>query len=272
MIIISFIAAILLFKYKILSKVTTFNYKNKVITNLILLIFFSKTSFSQEIVIVGVHNGNNYPFHYIDENQHFQGVYRDVLDLFFSEHKIKPIYLSYNKKELLDNFLNGEIDIKFPDNPFWSSSIKKSSPVIYSKRFGLNIEATFILAKNKDKFTKMNDIKKIGISGDIVAWSIHHDLELNKIEITNESNCEVLLNLLTKETIDACYCNYHVVKTFSEASNLSKDIIIQTYLPYIDDYYYLSTIKKGEIIDKFNKWIKENRIFINDKYKNIIKK
>jgi polar amino acid transport system substrate-binding protein len=227
---------------------------------LLVIILIYHSSIKAENYVVGVHNLYNFPLNYINNSNDFLGKYRNLLDKFAQDHNLKLTYKPLGKNDLLASFLNSEVDFKFPDNPFWSASRKKHKDVIYSIPISIALEGTFILSSNKNKFNKLNNIKTIGLIGDVISWSMHHDFELYKISTIKDTDCRNLIEKLLDKKIDAIYCNYDVVIDYIKEMNLEDLVYFNTNLPYIDDYYHLSTINHPEIIEKFNTWLKRSSI------------
>jgi polar amino acid transport system substrate-binding protein len=218
----------------------------------------------KDTFIVGVQSNNEYPLYNFNQKDGFEGIFKKVLEDFAIEHKIKFIYKTLPKREMLRAFLDGEIDFRFPDNPFWSSAIKRSKKVIYSEPVHYYIEGIF--TRKEKNFHNLEKIKSLGIVGDVVPWSLYHYLEARKMTITKSNNCKLLIKELIDGDIEAAYCNYHVANYYIEKFALQKTIEFATDLPYVDDYYYLSTIKHSQILTKFNLWIEKNRNKLKKEY------
>ena len=218
----------------------------------------------KKIFIVGVQSNNEFPLYHFDQKNGFQGIFHSFLNSFASESGIEFKYKTMHKKEMMQAFLNGEIDFKFPDNPLWSSAIKRSKKVIYSKPIHYYVEGMF--TKKDKNFNNLEKIKSLGIVGEVVPWSLYHYLEARKMTITKSISCKLLIKELIDGDIDAAYCNYHVGNYYIDKFGLNKQVEFAINLPNTDDYYYLSTITHQKILDKFNLWIEKNRDKIKKEY------
>lgn len=238
----------------------------KKITLLVFLIFFNSlnaiASPKKIEYTVGVEDYVRYPFQTV-ENGRYYGVFRDILDKFAESERIKFIYKPYKVKELYQNFYTKKFDFKFPDNPVWRSPQKEKYPIIYSNFLTHYIDAIFV--RKSDYGKVINELKTFGIVDDIILWVLKTKEQRAKIELKRANSCAELLVMLNRGEVNGIFCNYDVMKYLLKNSAVEDDIIINLDLPFIDNYFYLSTIMHPEIIKKFNLWISQNREFIDRK-------
>jgi polar amino acid transport system substrate-binding protein len=232
---------------------------------LFLIIFSISNSYANTKKIeytVGVEDYVRYPFQTV-ENGKYYGVYRDILDKFAETEGIKFIYKPYKVKELYKNFYEKKFDFKFPDNPVWRAPQKEKYPIVYSNFLTHYIDAIFV--RKTDAKKVINELKTFGIVDDIVLWVLKTKSERGKVELKKANSCAELIVKLKRGDVNGIFCNYDVMKYLLNNSAVKDDIIINLDLPFIDNYFYLSTIMYPEIIDKFNIWISNNREFIDRK-------
>jgi hypothetical protein len=231
---------------------------------------FAQEEQVKKIFIVGVQSNNEFPLYNFDPKIGFEGVFKKFFDNFAKEEGIEFIYKTLPKNQMLKAFLNGDVDFKFPDNPFWSSAIKRSKEVVYSNPVYYYVEGIF--TKKEQKFEGLDKVKSLGVVGEIVPWSLHHDVEARKIKITKSNSCKLLIKELMDGDIEGAYCNYHVANYYIEKFGLEDKIAFSENLPNVNDYYYLATIKHPEIVERFNNWVERNRFDIASMYDQFAKK
>ena len=230
------------------------------ISIIIVILAISQNLFAQQeqlktSYIVGVQSADSSPLYNFNKSHEFGGSLKQKLDLFAAKNHINFIYKLYNKKDALKALINGEIDFRFPDNPFWSSAVKKNHNILYSNPITYYIEGLFVTRHSE--IYNPDDIKTLGVVGGILPWPLHHYTETRKMTLVKSNNCKLLIKKLIDRDIDAAYCNYEVGNYYIKQFNLANDIIFSHNLPMISDYYYLSTIKHQNIIKLFNKFLEQ---------------
>lgn len=227
-------------------------------------IFFSFNSLAEnkKTYIIGVEDYISYPYQ-TSVNGNYYGIYREILDEFAKSENIKFIYEPYKIKDLYTNLYTERIDFKFPDNPVWRSPQKEKFKIIYTDFLGHYIDAIFVRKEDLNK--NLNELEKFGVAEDIILWTLINKNKEGKVNIVHAKNCAELLSMLERKEINGIFCNYSVMKYLLKDSALQNEIVINLDLPFIDNYYYISTISHPDIVKKFNIWISKNREFINKK-------
>lgn len=232
----------------------------------IIILFFSFYSFAKEVekkeYIVGVENYARYPFQSVINNN-YHGVFKQILDKFASDYGIKFKYKPYKIKDLYSNFYINNLDFKFPDNPVWRSTQKNKFNIIYSDFITHYIDGIFV--RSDDLSKNLNELKIVGSVDDIIQWTLISKEKKGKIEVRRYQSCSEMIDLLVKKEINAIYCNYDVMKYLLKESTINDNIIINLDLPFIDNYFHISTIMHPQIIKKLNIWISNNRNYIDKK-------
>lgn len=242
---------------------------HRIILAIILSLFTITNSYAtkQASIVIGVDNLHNFPLYYTDEQGEFKGFYRNIFDKFAKDSGIKVEYKPMTINQLFQALYNKEIDFKFPDNPVWRASDKRSYDVVYSNHIYPFLEGMFVLKDNIGKGLK--DINKIGIIGNVAPWYIHHPLEINKMKAKKGLDCNYLMNKLLSQKLDAVICNYAVAKLAMKELDAQSKIYFDVSLPFINDYFYISTISKPEIVKKFDLWLDRNEEFLQSEAENL---
>ena len=229
----------------------------------VLVLFLGNIAFAQtDKYIVGVEDYNRYPFQYT-ENGIYKGRFREILDKFAQDERIKFEYVPYKIKDLYPAFFEEKIDLKFPDNPVWRSPQKAKYKVYYSDFLTYYIDGIFVF--EKDINISIPKLYKFGVVDDIILWSLLKKQKRKKIEIINATSCAELVNMLLDGKIRGIFCNYDVMRHLLKNSEYKEKIVMNFDLPFIDNYYHISSIKHPDLIEKFNKWIVKNRDFVESR-------
>lgn len=227
--------------------------------------------FSQEnkkIYVIGVENVNNYPLYYIDKNEEFRGIFRELFDDFARSAKLQFIYRPLRRSQIFKYLYSGKIDLKFPDNPVWSAVEKRQYDIKYSDKIYYYLEGIFVIKENLGK--SIDSHKVIGINTDFITWSLVGHVENNDIKILKDSRCSDFIERLLNNNVDGIYCNFFVMRNSLRERNLEEKILFDFKLPTLDDYYYLSTINYQNLLMKFNSWLIENKDIFHEKIKKLI--
>jgi ABC-type amino acid transport substrate-binding protein len=160
-----------------------------------------------------------------------------------------PIFRLYKE------FIDGNIDFKFPDSVNWQSEMKKNKNIIYSDDVITYIDG--IVMKNENKNMTISEIKTIGT---IRGFELKEYKNKNKnIKFLESNNISELIDDLYKEKIDAVYFNVAVALHVVNNNVLFKNkFLFRKDLPYVLDHYKISTIKNKILIDDFNNFLKNN--------------
>ncbi len=231
---------------------------NKIILSLLLIYPLTSIGNKKEYLI-GVEYEQRYPFYY-EQNGDFKGRTRKILDMFAKSQKIKFKYKIGDRESLYQDLHEEKIDFKFPDSPSWSLPYKINDKIIYSDAITHNLDCIF--TNTEYPVHKKSQISNFGIVKDIILRDMDKKTKSGNINITKKKSCGDLLVMLSKKDLDAIFCDFDVVKFLIKNSSLSKKIAFNANFPFIDHYHYISTLRHVEMISKFDIWIKNNRIII----------
>lgn len=212
--------------------------------------------------IIGVENYNRFPYEYIKDGE-YKGLFRDILDKFADDSGIEFKYVPYKIKDIYANFFADKFDFKFPDNPVWMSPQKSNYKITYSNYITHYIDGIFI--KKDDLGKTVNQLENFGVMKEPIIWTLANKQNRGKIKVKIRSSCSELIDMLEKKEINAIFCNYDVMKYLLKKSTLEDKILINLDLPFIDNYFHVSTIQYPNILKKLDEWILNNRNFIDEK-------
>ncbi len=243
--------------YKELKMLYKFNFL-KLMLFLLIIKFSDVYAKNEQVYIVGVENIDYMPYYTVNSSGEYGGYSRDLLDLFCKKNNIKFKYQPMSVLRLFREFLDGNVDFKFPDDKLWQSQLKADKNIFYSNNAVEYIDGLIIRNEFKDK--KIEDLKIIGT---IRGFEVGVYKEKN-IKILESSSIAELLNKLDKKEIDGVYFNINVALNFINKNNFFKNkFAFKKEFPYTRDYYKLSSIKHKDIILKFNQFLIKSNTEIN---------
>ena len=237
------------------------NFYNKSIKCIFLFIFLQFNYAQSQTYSVGVENLNYAPYFYIDSSGNYKGFSNDIFELFMQNTGIKFKFLPMPIFRLYKEFIDGNIDFKFPDSINWQSEMKKNKNIIYSDDVITYIDG--IVMKNENKNKNISEIKTIGT---IRGFEVKEYKDKNKnIKFLESNNISELIDSLYKDKIDAVFFNIAVALYIVNNNVQYKNkFMFRKDLPYVLDHYKMSTIKNKKLIEDFNNFLKNNNKEIKD--------
>jgi ABC-type amino acid transport substrate-binding protein len=192
-----------------------------------------------------------------------------ILESFARDQKIEFEYVALPVNRLYKDFLDKNLDFKFPDNPKWRSDLKGSSKVLYSEPVFDYIDGTMVLPAHtgggKDK------LKKVGSVLGFTIWDYLTEIKEGHIKASEYPDFGELLRAGLKGLVDGVYINiavgnYHLEEKLKQP----KALVFDSALPHTRDSYRLSTLKHPKLLERFSNYLKtqsKDLDMIRKKYK-----
>jgi len=211
---------------------------------------------------MGVESIEYYPI-YAQREGKYSGYARDLFDAFAKKYGHTISYKALPIKRLFGEFLNGRLDLKFPDNVNWASDLKASKNVIYSGNILKYIDGVLVLPQNL-KIGKSH-LKALGIVRGFTPWDYLGDIEAKTVKVIENNSLNGLVKMMQSKRINGVYFNISVARYFLKHTLFQENVIVfDDTLPHSRDAYQLSTLKHPDIINQLNLFLKEEAIFISD--------
>lgn len=207
--------------------------------------------------VVGVEAINYYPL-YAGVDGDYKGAAREILDAFAADAGHTFTYEPLPVARLFETYLTtDELDMKFPDNPYWSGDAKKGKNVVYSEPVVDYIDGVMVLPANKGKGAEA--LKTLGIIRGFTAWDYLDKIKAGQISLDESNDYEAMLKKAVKGRTDGAYssvavANYHVENTLGQKGAL----VFDEGLPHTRGSYFLSSIKHPELVEAFSAWMAKN--------------
>lgn len=173
-------------------------------------------------------------------------------------HKIKIVKRPI--KRLTTEFLRGEFDLKYPDNPGWSQPEKKDIKIIYSNPIATFREGIFVkpsnLGKGLSRFKTLSAM--LGFNPRIYMEYINK----KSIKLIEPPNLQASLKVTLAGHADGTYMNVSVAPYILKDMGIPDALVFDPTLPYLTDNYYLSTMKHPELIKEFNLFLQKEQTLV----------
>jgi len=216
-------------------------------------------SFADEFV-VGVENIEYYPI-YAKRDGAYSGYARALLDAFAERNGHTFTYKVLPIKRLFKDFIEGDIDFKFPDSPYWKKDLKQGKDVAYSDSVLEYIDGVLVvpslLGRGKD------NLKTLGVLRGFTPWDYLDDIAAKKVNLKEVNSLESLVKMADAGRINGVYFNVIVAKYFLEHTIFDKTaLVFDNELPHTRGNYYMSSIKHPKLIASFNQFMAENKSIV----------
>lgn len=204
---------------------------------------------------VGVEDLSYYP-HYTTENGEYRGFARALLDAFAKDNGHTLVYKKLPVNRLFAELIKGGVDLKYPDNAYWSKEMKAGSNVTYSEPIVEYIDGASVKPAAKGK--GVDAISKLGTVRGFTAWSWMGRIDAKQVSVSENNSLEGLIKQGIKGRVDAVYGNVAVIRHQLSELKLDGQLVFDESLPHSKDFYYMSTTTKPKLIDEFNAWLASN--------------
>lgn len=223
------------------------------------VLIYSQISQGKNLVI-GVENLDYYPIYSVKSGS-YNGYARELLDRFAEEYNHTLIYRPLPVVRLFHELVEEKIDLKFPDNPYWGSDIKKETKISYSQSALHYIDGVMVPQNKLGESIP----KTLGIVRGFTPYALIDEINQGKIEVKEFSNTENLVSFFVKRKseVEGIYFNIAVAKHILKTLGVEENIL--TYdpsIPHIESDYFLSSIKHTDIITQFDEFLEENSSFV----------
>lgn len=202
---------------------------------------------------IGVELQPYLPYSNVQDGQYL-GYGRDLLDAFAAYQGYQFTYRPLPVRRLLNDFLDGRVDFKYPDNPRWNADLKKGHEVHFSLAATPSIDGVLV----KPQFLGQGKarIRLLGTQRGFTPWPYLADIKAGRIILIQANQIDSLLAMALSDRVDGVYLNPQVVKHQLRSNGVDGDaLVFDPKLAYQDDHYFLSSIKHPEVIEQFNSFL-----------------
>ncbi len=215
-----------------------------------------------EEVVIGVEAGAYYP-HYDTSTGEYEGFGRALLDAFADHTETKLVYKYQPLKRLVQSLLNGVIAIRYPDNPYWESDLKSQYEITYSNPIVSYVDGSVVKPARLGK--GLESLKSLGTVAGFTAWPYFDLIRAGKINVSQNNSRTGLLHQVILGRVDAAYMSI-VVANYQLAFVMEQPgaLVFDPTLPYKKSHYYLSSIHRPDIVQRFNAFLRDEAGKINE--------
>ncbi len=211
-------------------------------------------NYPSQAITLGVESTNYSPYYYLNSEQQYQGAAREIFDLFSVVNSLDVNYQPMPVPRLFSEFVKGNVDLKFPDNPLWAGSLQSEVKVFYSESI-FNVHETLLILKNKGTEIGQKDIKKVGTILGFSVPGIAKSVANKEFETVQTKEVEQLIHMLVSQRVQGVYFNESVAIDLAKRMYPEKQLTTHSQYPPFQYAYHLSSINHPELIERFNSFL-----------------
>lgn len=212
------------------------------------------------VYTIGVEDIDYFPIYKTDSGQ-YKGFARDLFDRFGKEKGFEFHYESLPVMRLTKYFVDGQVDLKFPDNAIWARDAKGDRAIIYSVAVLKYTDGVMVLPARKNE--GLDTLKHLGVVRGFTPWNYLDLVKESKVALKEASNLESMCNQALNARVDGAYFNIDVARYFLKNTLKQADaLVFNPNLPHDTNTYHLSTISHPDIVKAFDQFLDENREWV----------
>lgn len=209
-----------------------------------------------ETLTVGVEELDYYPSYAVRDGR-YVGAARDILDAFAAAAGLRLNYQPLPVKRLYADLFVGAVDLKFPDSPEWNPVGKQNFSVVYSRPVLPYIDG--VMVRPERAGAGLAGFKTLGTVSGFTPFAWLDELAKGQVKISETPHISSLLRQAVTDRVDGAYVNVAVARHYlRQTAELTEALVFDPGLPHAAGDYLVSTIRRGDVLAKFDAWLAAN--------------
>ena len=209
---------------------------------------------------IGVEDLDYYPVYAI-QNGNYTGYARELLDAFAKDRGYRFEYKPLPVNRLFASFFQGQLDFKFPDNPYWQKEQRAGKNIAYSTAMVNYIDGALVRPEMGD--ASADKIKTLVTVAGFTPWAWMDLIKSKQVTLRENANFTALAQQVISRRADAAYASVAVVNyQLEHVLKTPGALVYNSKLPHSKDSYFLSTLDYPEMIAEFDAWQKSKQDFV----------
>lgn len=206
-----------------------------------------------EPITIGVETIEYLP-HYNWDGESYTGFGADVLNRFAADEGYEITWRPLPITRLMQAVANGDVDLKYPDNAYWSAEIKEGKPMVYSAPVVEAIDGVLVKPENLGK--PVEEVTRLGIVLGFTAFSWLDRINSGAVTLTENSSFSGMAKQALNGRIDGAYANTDVARrVLVDLGEAPEALVFDESLPHSASNYHVSSSKRPEVVAKFDAWM-----------------
>jgi hypothetical protein len=201
--------------------------------------------------VVGVQELDYFPIYATDGNGRYMGYARELLDLFASTSGHRFAYRPLPIKRLVNDYLLGQTDFMFPDNPRWDAEAKKTLAVRYSAPAVTFQDAVLVLPERRGQ-----PMQSLGSVRGFTLWKFMAQVRSGSLSLQEAAGPRNLIQMALAQRVDGINQARQVAEFHLKDMGRPTALVVDaSLLPSTDSQYLLSSIRHPEVIRQFDQFL-----------------
>lgn len=206
--------------------------------------------------VVGVENIEYLP-QYTYKDGEYGGFARALLDAFAHDKGHVFEYRALPVTRLFAEFVNLDIDLKYPDNEKWSADQKERVAVVYSHPVVAYIDGVSVTPDRLGKGA--GAVQVLGAVRGFTPWDWLGPVKSGAVKLQENNSFIALLETALRGRVDGAYGNVAVVAHALDTELKQPGaLVFDPGLAHTRGHYHLSSIKHPQLVAEFNDWMSRN--------------
>jgi len=212
---------------------------------------------------VGVEDYRNWLPYSEVRNGLYGGLGKDILDAFAKQMGYTFIYETYPLKRRDRLFVDGQVDLSFPDNPNWVVEMKKELKISYAPVLEFT-DGVLVRPENLGK--GVGRLKTLGIPLGFTPYPYQPLMSAGALRIEETADYDALYEKLIMRRVDGAYMNTRIARYYWTRIRKLPQVPV-TYdpdLPHASGHWYLSSHKYPKLVEQFRRFMQTNKAQVEE--------
>lgn len=196
--------------------------------------------------------------HFLPYSEVKDGVYgglgKDILDAFAKERGYTFIYKIFPLKRRDQLFIQGKLDLAYPDNPNWVADQKRNVNISYAPILEFT-DGVLVRPENVGK--GISRLKVLGIPLGFTPYPYQQLMTSGALRVEETGNYDSLYEKLILKRVDGAYMNTRIARYYwTKIRQFDQTpVVYDPDLPHASGQWYVSSQKYPKVIDEFKKFM-----------------
>jgi len=228
-----------------------------------LLVFGAAQAADKKTFSVGVEDYKNWLPYSEVKNGVYGGLGKDILDAFARQMGYTFTYEYYPLKRRDRLFVDGQVDLSFPDNPNWVVEMKKELKISYAPVLEFT-DGVLVRPENVGK--GVGRLKTLGIPLGFTPYPYQQLMSAGFLRIEETADYDALYEKLIMRRVDGAYMNTRIARYYwTKIRKLPQvPVLYDPDLPHASGQWYLSSHKYPKVVEEFRRFMQTNKAEVEE--------
>lgn len=212
---------------------------------------------------IGVEDYKNWLPYSEVKNGVYGGLGKEILDAFARSMGYSFIYEVYPLKRRDRLFVDGQVDLAFPDNPNWVADMKRDINISYAPMLEFT-DGVLVRPENVGK--GVGQLKTLGIPLGFTPYPYQQLMSAGALRVEETGDYDALYEKLIMRRVDGAYMNTRIARHYwTKIKKLPQvPVVYDPNLPHASGQWYLSSHKYPKVVEEFRRFMVSNKAEVEE--------